>query len=84
MAMLVTGCCSMRTSCRRTSPSPAQARRTICSSPSRVRAIPLLVHDYFQRALQRYGIDLFEFANGTVLTFIDIAAITMGPPTATT
>ena len=44
----------------------------------------LLVHDYFQRALQRYGIDLFEFANGTVLTFIDIAAITMGPPTATT
>lgn len=38
----------------------------------------LLVHDYFQRALQRYGIDLFEFANGTVLTFIDIAAITMG------
>ncbi|WZB73360.1 calcium-binding protein [Achromobacter xylosoxidans] len=40
MAMLVTGCCSMRTSCRRTSPSPAQARRTICSSPSRVRAIP--------------------------------------------
>ena len=28
------------TSCRRTSPSPAQARRTICSSPSRVRAYP--------------------------------------------